>query len=77
MKMRIWWHNNVSGTQNFDVKDEKDALVKYTQLVELDLANEAVTDNMGGCEVFEDGEWSEFYNEEGLDISEIFDEEQS
>lgn len=72
-KMRVWWNNNIDGHQTFEVKNEKEAVAVYKNLIDLDLKNPKVTDNSGGCEVFEDGEWSEYYNAEGCDIDEIVD----
>lgn len=33
-----------------------------------------VVSNAQGCEVFEDGEWCEYYNDDGYDIRELSDE---
>lgn len=73
-KLRVWWQNNHKGTRYFEVSSRKKALEKYTLLADSDLANPNVTDNSGGCEVWENGEWVEFYDNQDRSISDLFDE---
>ena len=74
MKLRVWWTRN--GKQFFypvsDVEQAKRVIERETTR---DLRNPVIVWNAGGLEVFEDGEWCEWYSEDGLDIKEIMDGE--
>ena len=58
----------------FDVKDVEEAKRIIKREVESDLHNRRVFWNAFGLEVIEDGEWVEYYNEDGLDIMEMMKE---
>ncbi len=73
--LRVWWIPQVPMRQPFhvDVDSPKEAskilgvlayydLFQYENKVRPDYAN------VGGLEVFEDGEWCEWYDEDGDDI---------
>jgi len=72
--LRVWWNRNGKQT-TYKVNDVEDAKAIITELTNDDLNNDTVIWNAGGLEVYEDGEWSEWYSEEGLDIMEIIDNE--
>jgi len=78
-KMRVWWIRNFPGTPEYHpVKSVQEAIEVIKKLAENDLKNAEVTDNACGLEIFKDGEWIEYYDEEGRDILEIMrDEEDS
>lgn len=68
-QLRVWWIRNVSGKPEYHpVKDPAEAVEVYERLTADDLKDESVTSNAGGLEVFEDGEWTEWYSEFGEDI---------
>jgi hypothetical protein len=75
--LRVWW----SYEQDAERIHKHYAVLTpaVAALVLETLANGQVTDdsiewNAGGLEMFEDGEWTEWYDEEGRDIREHFDE---
>lgn len=74
LKLRVWWNRNGKQT-TYKANDVEDAKRIINILSNNDLNNPLVTWNAGGLEVFEDGEWCEWYSEEGLDIKEIMDNE--
>jgi len=74
MKLRVWWTRNGKQTR-FSVKDVEEAKKVINRESSKDLKDRFVTWNAGGLEVYEDGEWSEWYSEEGLDIMEVIDGE--
>lgn len=71
--LRVWWVQNPPRKgERYPVKDVEEAIAKLDELAQRDLAlGDAVVCNAGGLEVFEDGEWSEYYNESGDDIGDI------
>ena len=72
--MRVWWSRNVPNRPKyFKVKDIEEAKRTIEELTQEDLKDKSVEDNVGGLEVFENGEWSEYYNDDGQDIMEIID----
>lgn len=76
-KLRVWWIRNVPATKDnpieyHEVASVREATKVFKQLAKADLKNQSVSDNVGGLEVFEGGEWSEYYDEEGRDIDEIW-----
>ena len=74
-QMRVWWSSRVpieSGDlETYPVESVEQAKSKLTELTNRDLADKSVTDNVGGFEVFEDGEWTEWESEDGESINEI------
>lgn len=74
-KLRVWWIRNVPGTPTYyPVKDVKGAIKVIQRLTKKDLENENIVSNASGLEVFEDGVWGEYYDEEGRDIDQIIEE---
>lgn len=74
LKLRVWWNRNGNQT-NFSVKDVEQAKQVIERETQKDLKNPIVVWNACGLEVFEDGDWCEFYNEDGLDILEIINQD--
>ena len=74
LKLRVWWNRNGKQT-NFSVKDVEQAKQVIERETQKDLKNPFVVWNAFGLEVFEDGDWCEFYNEDGLDILEIINQD--
>lgn len=75
-KMKIWWNSNF-GHPPFtrEVTDVEEAMKILSVLTDYDLyLEDKIVANAGGLEEFEDGEWLEYYDEEGLDIFEIMRE---
>ena len=64
-----------SKARYFKVNDVEEAKKKIEELTQEDLKNKLVEDNVGGLEIFEDGKWSEYYNEDGNDIMQILKED--
>lgn len=74
-KLRVWWIRNVPGTpEYYPVKDVKEAIVLIKKLAKKDLKDKSVTDNASGLEIFENGEWSEFYDDDGRSIDDILED---
>jgi hypothetical protein len=75
--MRVWWSSVVpiEKTEHYYVKTVVEGIKKYKELTERDLKDPTVTDNVGGLEVFEDGEWCEYYDGTGRNIDGIIEEE--
>jgi len=72
MKLRVWYVKNPPrDAQNFSVPSIKAAKTKIRELTERDLEDEDVGSNAMGLEVFEDGEWIEYYDDQGRDIDEL------
>jgi len=73
-ELRVWWIRNVPNKPiHYQVKDIDEAKKKINELTQDDLKNKFVEDNVGGLEIFENEEWSEYYNDEGQDIMKIMD----
>ena len=72
--LRVWWHNNKK-TLYEPVNNVEDAKVWIRGRAQQDLEDVFVIWNAGGLEVFEDGEWCEWYNEDGFDIMELMEQE--
>ena len=77
MKMRVWWWRDwIDGRKTTDyheVSSVNEAIEKIRQLTKEDLKNRDIIANAYGLEIF-DGEWSEYYDEEGRDINEIIED---
>lgn len=71
--LRVWWSSSVpiKDLEVYSVENIEQAKNKLRELTERDLANKFVTDNVGGLEVFEDGKWNEWENEDGESIDEV------
>ena len=65
----------VDKTTHFDVNNVDEAIMVINTLIKRDLNDDRITDNMMGLEEFIDGDWSEYQNEEGMDINELIEEE--
>ena len=73
-QLRVWWIRNVPNEPDlYDVANIQEAIAVIEENTGLDLNAPQVTSNAGGLEVYEDGEWVEYYDEEGRDIDEIID----
>ena len=78
-QFRIYWNPQVGSDIPFfyrNVDSPKAAKVLLDTLADYDLyqlKNKIKPDfsNMGGLEVFEDGEWSDWVNEDGYSIDEL------
>jgi hypothetical protein len=72
--LQVWWTSN-GQQKRVDVKniDEAKGCLKGFGQAEVD--NEDIIWNAGGLEVYENGEWCEWYSEDGLDIREVMEEE--
>ena len=69
--LRIWWIHNPPSPPGFILIDSPDeAVLLLDRLGEFDIEN-GIQANVGGLEVFEDGEWTEWYDEEGNDIDNL------
>jgi hypothetical protein len=76
--LRVWWARNVPITKQnpavyYPVCNVNEAVDKLKELAKKDLKDPKVSDNVGGLEVFQDGEWSEYYDDTGNDIDEIIE----
>jgi len=72
MKLRVWYVKNPPrDATNFSVLSIEAAKIKIHELTERDLEDEDIGSNAMGLEVFEDGEWTEYYNDQGQDIMEL------
>lgn len=75
MKLRIWYAKNPPRPlKYFPVDSVEQAVTEINKMIQRDLDDPCVTDNAFGLEVYEDGEWTEYYNEEGNDVFEIIEE---
>lgn len=75
--LRVWWIPQVPmHSFNVLVKNVEEAKLLLNTLADYDIfqfKNRIKPDysNTGGLQVFENGEWVEWYNEEGEDIDEV------
>ena len=73
-KLRVWWiFNPPHEPERYLVSSIGQAKCLIQELTKRDLVDKSITSNAGGVEVFEDDEWTEFYDDEGNDIFEIID----
>jgi hypothetical protein len=73
-QFRVWWiRNPPSQAKHYPVKDIDEAINKLKELTQFDLKSERVSSNAGGLEVLEDGDWSEYYDDNGNDIDAIIE----
>lgn len=69
--MVVWWvRNPPSPAEELPVESPDRAIEVLRSLATRDLWNHRVHSNAGGLQVFHDGEWEEWYSEEGEDIDE-------
>ena len=70
--LRVYWIRNVPGPAEFTIVSSPAGAINVLQkLTAADLDNPLVTSNVGGLEVFEDNEWTEWYDDEGNDIDSL------
>lgn len=69
-KLRVWWISNPPRKPfHFYVDTIEEAKIVSTALAKYDLyLGDMVSCNAQGLETFEEGEWSEYYDEEGNDL---------
>jgi hypothetical protein len=78
--LRVWWIPQVPMHPFYVyVQSPKEAILLLDTLARYDefqYENNVKPDysNAGGLEMFEDGEWTEWYNEEGQDIDEVMED---
>jgi len=72
-KLRVWYMDRlpVRKTTRIEVSDIEGAILVIHTLTQRDLNDDRVTDNVMGLEEFNDGEWSEYYNNDGESIDDI------
>ena len=77
-QLRVWWIPQVPMKTPFKVfvKTIEEAILLLNTLANYDLYQlkhkiKPDYSNAGGLEVFENGEWNEYYDEQGRDIDEI------
>ena len=75
MKLRVYWIRD-GKTTYYRVEDVEEAKKIIERETQKDLHDLRITWNASGLEVYEDGEWCEYYNEDGLDIKEIMEEDE-
>lgn len=79
-QLRVWWIPQIPGKPfHVSVKDPKEAQLILRTLGQYDqfqLEHNIKPDysNAGGLDVFEDGEWCEWYDEMGYSIDELDNE---
>lgn len=74
-KLRMYYiRNPPSEPTYFNVKSLDEAKEKIDTLAKADLKDNGIGSNVFGLEEFVDGEWSEYYNDDGMDITEIMEE---
>ena len=66
--LRVWWSRNRNPMEFHIVGSPEEAVKVLENLAQADLADESVITNTGGLEMYEDGDWSEWYDTEGDDI---------
>lgn len=71
-KLQVWWIRN-GVTEKHRVLTVEDAIKLIKQFIKEDLEDKKFVWNAGGLEEFEDGEWTEWYNDDGEDIMEVID----
>lgn len=68
--LRVWWIRNAPSPAEFHIAaDVADAKIVLKRLAERDMRDSRVVSNASGLEVFEGGEWHEWYDENGVDIA--------
>ncbi len=73
--LRVWnVVNPPSRALHFPVDSPDEAIAIINKLTDVQLRDKSVISNAFGLEVFEDGEWTEWYSDVGEDIMELADE---
>lgn len=68
--LRVWAMRNFRKPEHYAIATPKGALELIDQMAAIDLKSTTITCNAFGLEVFEDGEWCEWQDAEGREISE-------
>jgi len=81
IEYKVWWIKNPPSIAiYYPVKNPEEGLEVYARLVKEDLENPDIKSNVGGL-IVSDNEnrlnWTEWYDENGLDISQLYDEQES
>ncbi len=72
--LRIWWISNPPSPARYTLAESiDDAVQSLAILADLDI-EDGVEVNVSGLEVFKDGEWEEWYDEDGSDIDGIIEQ---
>ena len=73
--LKVWYIDRVPSnkTTKIKVKNIDEAILVINAFIKRDLNDERITDNAMGLQVFENGEWCEYYNEDGEDIDTIME----
>lgn len=67
--LRVWWIRNFPAPPtHIYVQTPDAAITELKRLADADLQDDSIWGNAGGLEVYESGEWCEWYNDEGEDI---------
>lgn len=73
--LRVWWSSHLpirkGDLETYAVKNLQDAKEQLDYLSNRDLENDWITDNVGGLEVSNNGEWEEWENEDGDNIDDV------
>lgn len=78
--LQVWWIPQIPGKPfTVRVKDTDQAILLLTTLAAYDMfqyQNRIKPDycNAGGLSVFEDGEWTDWYNDDGQSIDDLIEE---
>ncbi len=69
---RVWWVINPPNPPHFtSVSSPEEGLKLIKEEIQRQLNSPVIWGNAFGLETFEDGEWSEWYDEGGFDIMEV------
>lgn len=70
--LAVWWvRNPPRKAERYPVPHLEAAAAKLLELTKRDLANSSVFANAGGLNIFENGEWVTWYDENGNDIDDL------
>ncbi|KKM81210.1 hypothetical protein LCGC14_1332030 [marine sediment metagenome] len=70
-----WWVRNPPGVPEYRaVASIDEAVASLRECANADSARPDVACNIGGLEIFEDGDWCEWYGDDGEDIDAHVDE---
>jgi len=68
IKLRIWWIRNPPNEPTYhEVASVEEGLICLQRLADRDLHSDSVSLNAGGLEIFENNEWTEWYDSDGRD----------
>jgi hypothetical protein len=73
--LRVWAIRNVPNAPTYqDVATPAEGLEVAKKWVKADLANPSIESNAFGMEIFEDGEWTEWYDDQGQSLDDLLDD---